>query len=123
MEFTTEIKTQDIYLGADVLLCKHLDIDKSTDISDKNATATIKWHIDIETREWGVKGISIFIDDVSISGEVEYYDIEDVECEDKIYKEFNCEGFKLINEMEIDGDFICPSDVDVDFSKKTITIK
>lgn len=63
MNFTTEIKGSSFYdirfLGDEFPEYK----DGEYDIED--ALFTVKWHVEIETRDWGIKEVSIGIDSVT----------------------------------------------------------
>lgn len=49
---------------------KDIDIYDSSELGEvelSTSDAKVKWHCDTECREWGIKGLSIFIDSVEFS--------------------------------------------------------
>jgi len=120
MEFTTKISDTpkiDIY-GLD----KHLGIK----VDDYSALAVIRWSAEVEAREWGIKSIISIIRSVSIEIEYSYYEIEDIELEYPIDDSFiiTDEGFTVIDDnFRMVSDSLCPSNIEVNFDDKTITIE
>jgi hypothetical protein len=120
MEFTTKISDTpkiDIY-GLD----KHLGIK----VDDYSALAVIRWSAEVEAREWGIKSIISIIRSVSIEIEYSYYEKEDIEGDNLIDDSFiiTDEGFTVIDDnFRMVSDSLCPSNIEVNFDDKTITIE
>lgn len=102
---------------------KVLDIDKEIDVDWISGKSIVHWGIECDFREWGIKDISLSVDKIETRGEIEYYEADDIECEDKQYKDFEISEFKIINELEFTKDFCQPNEVEVDFMNKTFTIR
>ncbi len=136
LQFTAELKGTDIYIYRLNRYLGVTDCDIETEI-----TATVKFHVEIEAREWGVKGIDIFVDSVTVYVNWEAY-IEDITAEEitallkagGVYLnetivgtiEINTGGEKggkweVKNEMEARCT-ITPNDIEVDFEKMIITV-
>lgn len=119
MEFTTKISDTpkiDIY-GLD----KHLGIE----VDDYSALAVIKWSAEVETRDWGIKGVCAIVRSVSGSIEYSYYADDDLECTTLIEKEieFVGDGFEIKDEdFKFKNGMLEPIDIEIDFEKKKITI-
>jgi len=114
------------------------------DFDTKSAPFTIEWEIQWEARERGLKGACILINRVfgSVEWEVDLYDFEQDEIDQLKEKtggviygseynhyisgsiEFdNPTGWEIIREFEFDKDGACmPSQVDIDFKTKKITV-
>lgn len=125
MEFTTKINSEDIDIYSHTDLADFLWLHKDNDIDSIECTAIVRWNVEFEVREYGVKSIDITVSGIDIEGEAEYYEIDDVECEDKQFKEFSISSndFEVINNMEITHNAIYPEKIEIDIKKKTITVE
>ncbi len=108
---------------------------------DTTQTATVKFHVEIDARQWGVKDIDIFIDSVTVyvnwetyteeitpeeraalkkAGGVEYLN-ETIAGTIEINTAEKGSKWEVINEMEVSSQ-ITPNNIEVDFEKKIITV-
>jgi len=95
MNFETTLKSDDIRI-------KGIDAD--------NATAIVYWHLEMETRSWGVRDIYPVVDKVAINFETETGDMS-VSLPDGFIYEFNPRGT-----------VIYPSDIDYNHETKACEI-
>lgn len=98
MKFTTELT------GIDVALY-HLPEDY------ESKTVTVHWQVELECRDWGVKNILAYVTKVEAEIELE---------SGLILNDF--EDWEIESEIEI-GETIQVTDVQFDFSDKTITVQ
>ncbi len=106
--FSTEVKA-DIY-GLDKFL-------KKPDLDYSDATLTIKWMVEPDVRNWGIKGITITIK--KVIGSI-YYSVEDEECE----LELDSDKFEIESLMNFsDSGSAYPSSIEIDFEKMKIVVE
>jgi len=109
MEFSTEVKEISVWLWDD---SKEFNY----------GVITVNWNCDVEMREWGIKSIGAYV--TTIRG---YIEILHLDKDGEIIKEEEIDvnelGFDIESELELEDGFLCPSDIDIDFKDKTITIK
>ena len=85
---------------------------------------TIHWEFYTEMREWGVKDVGVYA--ISCVGEIEitYWNEDDSEETETLIINSDDDGWVL--NLEIDsyelGHCICPSDMDIDYKSKIITV-
>jgi hypothetical protein len=116
MEFTTKIEltNSDLYKAN-----KYLLLDDDLDVT-LEGNAVIKWSVEIEAREWGIKGITSIIHSIEINAKYEYYDdLDELQFGDL---DIRVNEFKLVDEMSLKGDTLQPTNVEVDFLNMKITI-
>ena len=136
LKFTAQIEDADIY-GINKYLALPL-----RDIATSKPTVYIDFHLEIEARNYGVKGIDIFIDKVYTSIEWEVNDEYLTGLEKMLllnkgkYNSGNIEGtlelntsekpfdaWEIKNEMTVtEFGGIHPDNVEIDFKNKVITI-
>ena len=118
MEFTTKLDDSSIDIGY-----TNFGRFKGVPIEDKTATATVKWSLDFEAREWGLKSIDISIQDVALEIDYEYYESQDEADETIIKDTYTYDGsFEIVNRIEITSGCICPNNLEIDFTKKQIIV-
>jgi hypothetical protein len=85
---------------------------------------TIHWEFYTEMREWGVKDVGVYA--ISCVGEIEitYWNEDDSEETETLIINSDDDGWVL--NLELDsyelGHCICPSDMDIDYKSKIITV-
>lgn len=139
--FTTELDNGDIYGLNRILKVPEVDIDCG------RPKGTVKWHLEFDARERGIKGISIVIDSFTCEMEWEVSGVEDLSAEEKAlligaggtenligtisqYEEINSNAKYREREWKIDssefnfyGDGQCmPSDYEIYFEEMIIKI-
>jgi hypothetical protein len=142
MEFTTKIKADIDNLFYGIIPEENR---KNIDIYFNEKNVTVKWRLEIEAREYGVKSIILIVQNVSgnIDWEIESNEMGQEELamlQDKkiggiingnefieghlFFSVINGhEGWKIISkDFTVKSDFIQPEEVVVDFKAKTITI-
>jgi len=123
MEFTTTVNDIDIWDFKEI--CKPAKDKVIEDASSQNMT--VDWEFQVETRRWGIKGISILVKKVRGVISYEEYDADnDDTCEDKNFAFDVC---YTDDEWDIDyervddgGDTWTPENVAIDFKEKQITV-
>lgn len=139
LRFTEEVKSLSIYgLG------KFLNAPEGVDVDDSGNSATVKFHVDFDIKNYGFRGIDIYVDSVvtCLAWEVSTYEWTPEEIAalkaatggtefwenvgGKIELDTSHEDFKeweIKSEMKIsESGAIFPEDVEIDFNNKTITI-
>lgn len=124
MEFQTNISGGDVTIsGLQGILPELKDKLEGEHFEIENADFTVFWRVELETRDWGVKGISWFITDVKGRFDVDIFDGNGDVSETKRV-EFDFEPFMDGCDMEIDapliGDSISIDDLEIDYESKTI---
>jgi hypothetical protein len=109
LKFTTPINIRNVYIN----LSREEKLDNDVEVTE----AIVEWELDIDSRNWGIKGMTAFIKGVRIS-----YTINDSEKE-VVYSVGNTAGYT------IDTNFISnkygayvPQEITLDKVNKTITI-
>lgn len=102
--FITNIHNRDVFIYKDPFKT----------ITPKNFT--VEWGAEIEMRSWGIKEIDTMI--YSVKGMLE---IED-KAGNFTGLEFNSKGWKILNELKVENDYLCPVDIGIDYKKKTIEV-
>jgi hypothetical protein len=116
MEFTTKIEltNSDLYKAN-----KYLLLDDDLDVI-LEGNAVIKWSVEIEAKEGGIKGITSTIRSIGIKGQYEYYDeFDELQFGDL---DIRVNEFKLVDEMKMKGDTLHPTNVEVDFLNLKIIV-
>lgn len=80
----------------------------------------IKWMLELDIKEWGVKSIDVSVIDIKGSFVVNIWG-EDDDTEQMVDFDSEKLGFKIINNIPI-TDQIMPSDIEIDFKNKVITV-
>lgn len=97
------------------------------DVDNSPFNAVVHWTMNIEVREWGLKGITTNIDQVVADIEYTVYDESDEHgeiTENGIMRIDSLQdGWKVEDRMELREDFCCPSAVMIDFLNKTIEVE
>ena len=121
MEFTTEIETGFI----EVYGVESKINEGAIDVDTIHSKGTVKWATDISFKEYGINGIVHVLQSVSVNVEVEYYAPDDVQQIERKRKEFTVTSyeFELKDEMEMDSDSLYPTNIEIDFASKTITVR
>lgn len=100
---------------------------KQNDVENNPFSALVHWTMDIEVREWGLKGIITRIDQVTAEIEYTVYDESDEHgeiTENGILKiDSLIDGWKVEDRLEMREDFCAPSYVLIDFETKTIEVE
>jgi hypothetical protein len=139
MDFEFTAKVDDIEISG---INEYLKVTKDVEIDTGKPTAYVKYYLDIEAREYGIKSISAIVTNVTMSIEWET-NTEDLTDQDKVQlsaaggREYrNCttggtieidvnisdKVFSLESEMEFKDSSIYPDLVTIDLSDKKITV-
>lgn len=106
MQFTTSVPDVDIY-------------GHEGDISA--SSATVEWNFEMEAREWGVKGITVFATSVKCYA-TKYNEGQDEETELLIDSSKGWEVETEDRTLRALNSSILPENVSIDFKEKTITV-
>lgn len=123
LTFKTDVTNVDFYFletNLDFLRKNNIVFETDSNHTIDDIIFTVFWELEIDSKEWGVKDLSVNIKSV-IGRFVVNMCGED---EDTSYEvEFNPEqeGFKVSNKMEINS-FITPTNIEIDFRSKNLTI-
>jgi hypothetical protein len=144
MEFTTKLNKSDVRIDYMLFGVIKEELRKELDIYT-TCSATVKWSMEIEAREYGVKSIILSVTNVTVDIDWEVSD-EDVSVEETAELTKPVVGGSLLNNGMISGhallnvtlsskdwkiddrdftfksDSVQPEEVTVDFKDKTITI-
>ncbi|MCK9417098.1 hypothetical protein M0Q97_10620 [Candidatus Dojkabacteria bacterium] len=116
--FTTNIK-------ADLYSIKNWDKAKydlsDNDNFDEDSSFTISWKLNLELRDYGVKNIDVEILNVSGSIMVNIWG-DEKDTEKEYIFDNNVENFNIVTDLDNITSTIQIQDVEIDFSKKIITI-
>jgi hypothetical protein len=116
--FTTNIK-------ADLYSIKNWDKAKNdlsdNDNFDEDSSFTISWKLNLELRDYGVKNIDVEILNVSGSIMVNIWG-DEKDTEKEYIFDNNVENFNIVTDLDNITSTIQIQDVEIDFSKKIITI-
>lgn len=97
------------------------------DVDNSSFWAVVHWSMEIEVREWGLKGIITKIDQVVADIEYTVYDESDEHgevTENGVMRIDSLQdGWKVEDRMELREDFCAPSYVMIDFLNKTIEVE
>ena len=75
-----------------------------------HSDATIRFGVDIETREYGIKGINTYVDKIEIS----------IGDNDFVFKDEE-DGWRIEVESDLSNGAIVPDRVEIDYKQKIIT--
>lgn len=104
MNFTTKIESEHVWLNAQY---KDLDVD--------NIQCTIKWHVNLDVREYGIKDINVYVDSVKLE-----YDLLDSESFNHVRSVG--ETYEEI-EVEVKGHaHLMPQRVEIDIQTKKVEV-
>lgn|ERR1700693_5277353 len=111
-------------IASESFITAGIDADIRSDekgIAYNSEKAKVKWTLELEYRNWGIHGVVINIDSVSIVGIKEFFEEdreEDFELE--IDKSWNISTGRINAKF---GDDFAPSEVSVDLDAKTVTVE
>ena len=120
--YVTPVKTMNEYflINSEFALKNKLDIDKDTTYDITDIDFKVIWDLNIDSRNWGIKDLSINIKKIIGVFTVSIWTDE----ENKDFQfTFNPEeeGYRIKSELEISSS-IAPSNIEIDFKNKTITV-
>jgi len=92
--------------------------------NDISAVAVVHWYFYTEMRSWGIKDVGAYATFVNVEFEVNWWNENDTEVIEEFSINTNDSNeWEIKTEIDLNlGDGICPSDVEVDYDNKTITI-
>jgi hypothetical protein len=122
MQFTTKLENENISCYG---VPKHLELSKDIEISEITARATVKWSVDIDAREWGIKDFIHIFHSVEAEIELEYYSEDDKDCNNLLTKRFeiNSQDFTIVDQLKMYEGYLSPTEIEIDLERKTITIE
>ncbi len=106
--------------GLNVAIGKANRSDQNTALNGANLT--VLWTLEVEPRERGVKGIYIYITKVYGTLEVEHWEAGPKDSDETIEVDLEKFEWKYECEMEVSKDGFAPTDVEIDFNTKIITV-
>jgi hypothetical protein len=121
LTFKTDVTNVDFYFletNLDFLRKNNIVFETDSNHTIDDIIFTVFWELEIDSKEWGVKDLSVNIKSIIGRFVVNMWD------KDTSYEvEFNPEqeGFKVSNKMEINS-FITPTNIEIDFRSKNLTI-
>jgi hypothetical protein len=120
--FTTEIQPGDVSIyGIDHLLPELKGKQNGSDYEIEPSTFHVTWDFEVETREWGVKGMSWYVTNIEGTFDVVQFDEKGDEVKvDTIT--FDYAPFSDDMNIDIDDFSICPSSIDIDYSSDSIEV-
>jgi hypothetical protein len=88
---------------------------------DENSFLTISWKLNFDVREYGIKNIDVEI--INVSGSILLNIWGDDQDTEKEYNfDNNIENFNIVTDLDNITSIIQIQDVEIDFSRKTISI-
>jgi hypothetical protein len=124
MNFTTEMESRDVLISNFSLEGKQ----KGADFEVLPGTFKIDWDLEFETREWGIKDITLVVQKVEGFITVEKFREDGYKDEEQIIINTNENGWEIESEVKVsekiiqnDGD-IYPTDVEIDFKDHKIYV-
>lgn len=90
-----------------------------------HSESIIKWQLQIDAREYGIKSINITIDSIQISYNEVVYVEDDDDTETYITQPIidGVDGWEIVNEGKGNCDGIYPTGIEVDWDNKRVTVK
>jgi len=124
MNFNTTLSGRDVSIYA---LDQHIDklqgLRNGVDYDVLPGTFQVSWSFEVETREWGVKGFSWYVTNITGSFDVEYYD-ENGDTKETETIEFDFAPFSDDTDMsDMDIEDGCPSEMEIDYAHKSIVLR
>lgn len=122
MNFRTNIDSSDVSIY-DFDLPKLKGLVNGSDYEIEPAPFTVTWSFELETRDWGVKGMSWIVTDIEGEFDVVYFDEKGDE-KDRETVRFEFAGFKESTDMdvEIDHGSICPDSLEINYSDHSLIV-
>jgi hypothetical protein len=116
-KFKTKIEDNHIsYTPINKQLCLNDDVD-----IEVTTSALVEWHLEIETRDWGVKTILPCITKVGVLFEYEYFDEDDSLIRNSF--EISDNTYKLEDNLRVTKNSVMPDNIHVDFDKLNIQVQ
>ena len=125
VNFTSKIDSYNVSIyGLDHKFPKVKGLQNGSDYEIEPHNFAVKWNLEMESREWGIKSFWYYVTDVSGSYSIIYFD-EKGDYKDSEQVEFEFEPFADGCEMERDltTGSIAFEDIEIDYASMSVSVK